>query len=107
MPCAAYVNFKEPEHAKTAVEALNGKPVLAGGASLRIDYYQRANKFLGGMMGLDRNELIQNTHFRVLFIKGIKRTVSIYYAITETRFYNRLITLFKLSEAALLFLNLN
>jgi len=81
MPCAAYVNFKDPADAKAAVEALNGKPVLAGGSSLRIDYYQRANKFLGGMMGLDRNELIQNTHFRVLFIKGIRRTVSTYFGI--------------------------
>jgi len=76
MPCAAYVNFQDAAQAKAAVEALNGKPVLPGGPGLRIDYYQRANKFLGGMMGLDRNELIQNTHFRVLFIKGIRRTVS-------------------------------
>lgn len=28
------------------------------------------------MRGLDRNELINNTHYRVLFIRGIRKTVS-------------------------------
>lgn len=28
------------------------------------------------MMGLDKTELLNNTHFRVLFIKGIKKSVS-------------------------------
>jgi len=76
LPCAAYVNFKDQTQADAAVAALNGKAVLPGANQLRIDYYQRANKFLGGLLGLDRNELIQNTHWRVLFIKGIRRSVS-------------------------------
>lgn len=42
---------------------------------MRIEPYQRANRFLGGMMGLNRQELISNTHFRVLFIKGLYKTV--------------------------------
>ena len=37
---------------------------------------QRANKFLGGLNGLKREELIKNTHWRVLFIRGISSTVS-------------------------------
>ena len=76
LPCAAYVNFKEQTQAKSAMEALNGKSIIEGGQTIRIDYYQRANKFLGGMRGLDRTELINNTHFRVLFIKGIHKNVS-------------------------------
>jgi len=76
LPCAAYVNFKEPEQAKAAVEGLDGKPVLAGGNTLRVAFYQRANKFLGGLLGLDRNELLSNTHWRVLFIKGLHKSVS-------------------------------
>ena len=63
--------------AKAAIEGLNGKSIIAGGNSLRIDYYQRANRFYGGMLGLDRNELINNTHFRVLFLKGMRRNVSL------------------------------
>lgn len=31
---------------------------------------------MGGLMGLNRDELIQNTHFRVLFIKGLYRSVT-------------------------------
>jgi len=59
--------------AKAAVTALNGKEILPGSATLRIDYYQRANRFYGAMLGLDREELINNTHYRVLFIKGINK----------------------------------
>ena len=76
MPCSAYVNFATEEQAKAAMTALNGKQILAGSNSLRIEFYQRANKFLGGFMGLSREELIQNTHFRVVFIKGLFKTVS-------------------------------
>jgi len=31
---------------------------------------------MGGFMGLDRKELIQNTHYRVLFIKGLYKHIS-------------------------------
>jgi hypothetical protein len=31
---------------------------------------------MGGLLGLDKKELITNTHFRVLFIRGIRKTVS-------------------------------
>ena len=76
LPCSAYVNFADASAAKAAIHSLNGQPIIKGGNTLRIDYYQRANKFLGGMLGLDRNELINNTHFRVLFITGINKNVS-------------------------------
>jgi RNA recognition motif-containing protein len=76
LPCSAYVNFIDMDSAKAAIQGLNGKAIIAGGNSLRIDYYQRANRFYGGMLGLDRNELINNTHFRVLFLKGMRRNVS-------------------------------
>lgn len=58
MPCAAYVNFMTEDQAQNALNALNGKQILAGSNCLRIDFYQRANKFLGGFMGLSREELI-------------------------------------------------
>jgi len=34
---------------------------------------------MGGFMGLDRKELINNTHYRVLFVKGLYKHVSIYF----------------------------
>ena len=58
------------------MNALNGTVILPGTNSIRIDFYQRANKFLGGLNGLKREELIKNTHWRVLFIKGINPTVT-------------------------------
>lgn len=76
LPCSAYVNFKDQTQARAAKEAMNGQSLIPG-QTLRIDFYQRANKFLGGMIGLDRKELINNTHFRVLFIRGIKKSVSL------------------------------
>ena len=59
---------------------------------MRIEFYQRANKFLGGFMGLSRDELIQNTHFRVLFIKGLYKNVS------RQKWYNALKLLFLFNE---------
>lgn len=59
-----------------AVNDLNGKMILPGTNPLRIEPYQRANRFLGGMVGLNRQELISNTHFRVLFIKGLYKSVT-------------------------------
>ena len=58
MPCAAYVNFATEEQAQKAQEELNGKQILPGTNSLRVEFYQRANKFMGGLMGLSREELI-------------------------------------------------
>ena len=77
LPCSAYVNFQEQSMAEAALNALNGTVVLPGTNSIRIDFYQRANKFLGGLNGLKREELIKNTHWRVLFIRGLGSTVSI------------------------------
>mmetsp|Transcript_3696 Transcript_3696/g.6293 ORF Transcript_3696/g.6293 Transcript_3696/m.6293 type:complete len:322 (+) Transcript_3696:917-1882(+) len=74
-PCSAYVNYGSEEDAKAAIEGLNGKCVLTGSRPLRIEFYQRANRFLGGFQGLDRKQLIENTHFRVLFIRGLSRTL--------------------------------
>lgn len=58
------------------MQALNGKRLLAGSNCLRIEPYQRANRFFGAMVGLNRHELISNTHFRVLFIKGLYKHIS-------------------------------
>lgn len=76
LPCSAYVNYQSEEQAAFAVQELNGKRLLPGANPLRIEPYQRANRFLGGMMGLNRQELISNTHFRVLFIKGLYKHIT-------------------------------
>ena len=76
LPCSAYVNFSKEEHAIEAMNDLNGKTILKGTNPIRIEFYQRANRFMGGFMGLDRKELINNTHFRVLFVKGLYKHVS-------------------------------
>lgn len=47
-PCAAYVNFKTEAEAQSAINGLNGVCVLPGSKPLRIEFYQRANRFLGG-----------------------------------------------------------
>jgi len=75
-PCSAYVNFADESSAKAALDALNGTVLLPGTNSIRIDFYQRANKFLGAMMGLKKEELIKNSHYRVIFIASIKSDVS-------------------------------
>jgi hypothetical protein len=59
------------------MKGLNGKQILQGTNSIRVEFYQRANRFMGGFMGLPRNELINNTHWRVLFLKGLYKSVSI------------------------------
>ena len=75
-PYTAYVNFKTQEQAQAAIDGLNGVSVIPGCKPLRVDFYQRANRFLGGFQGLDKRELIENTHFRVLFIKGLNKNVT-------------------------------
>lgn len=58
------------------MRALSGRQLLQGGNHLRIEVYQRSNRFLGGLIGLNRHELISNTHFRVLFIRGLYKEVT-------------------------------
>lgn len=70
------MNFETEDQAASAVEELNGKRLHPGSNPLRIEPYQRSNRFLGGMMGLNRQELISNTHFRVLFIKGLYKSIT-------------------------------
>lgn len=55
---------------------LQGKQIITGANALRIEFYQRANRFMGGFMGLDRKELINNTHYRVLFVKGLYKHIT-------------------------------
>jgi len=64
------------QEAKAAMDELNWKCILPGTNPLKVDYYQRANRFLGAFSGLERSELINNNHFRVLFIKGLFRSVT-------------------------------
>jgi len=73
MPCSAYVSFTTQEEAQVALKELNGKEILKGTKSLRVEFYQRANRFIGA---IDKNELINNTHFRVLFVKGMFKDVT-------------------------------
>lgn len=75
-PCSAYVNMATEQEAKEAMDELNWKQILPGANPLKVDYYQRANRFLGAFSGLERSELINNNHFRVLFIKGLFRSVT-------------------------------
>jgi RNA recognition motif-containing protein len=70
-PCSAYVDFETHEQALAAQKALNGKQLLPGANFIRIEFYRKDNRFLGVHRGLDRNELIKNTHYRVLFIRGL------------------------------------
>jgi hypothetical protein len=76
MPCHAYVNMETHEQAMEAKTALNGKQLLPGTNYLRIEFYRKDNKFLGVHKGLDRKELITNTHYRVLFIRGLDFTLT-------------------------------
>ena len=54
MPCSAYVNMQTEDQAAMAVQKLNGKRLMPGTNPLRIEPYQRANRFMGPMMGLNR-----------------------------------------------------
>lgn len=58
------------------MRALSGRQLIQGGNVLRIEVYQKSNRFLGGLIGLNRHELISNTHFRVLFIRGLYKEVT-------------------------------
>jgi len=49
---------------------------MAGANKLRISFYQRANRFYGCQTGLNKSELLYNSHFRVLFIRGIYKEVN-------------------------------
>lgn len=74
--CSAYINFETHEQAKAAMEQLNGKQLVPGSENVRIEFYIKDNKFLGVHKGLNRQELINNTHYRVLFISGLYLHVS-------------------------------
>lgn len=39
---------------------------------IRIEFFNPENVFKGVQKGLDRNQLIENSHYRVLFIQGIQ-----------------------------------
>lgn len=74
-PCSAYVSFKTEDQARSAALEFNGKPIMAGANRLRVEPYQRANRFFGPLLGLNKHELISNTHFRVLFIRGLFKDI--------------------------------
>ena len=76
-PCTAYVNFETHEQALAAKTKLDGKQLLPGANFIRIEFYRKDNKFLGVYRGLDRTELINNSHYRVLFVRGLDFKVSL------------------------------
>ena len=76
LPCSAYISFRTEQQAKMCIEKFNGQAVESGGNYLRLEPYQRSNRFFGNQFGLPKEHLVNNTHFRVLFIKGLFKTVS-------------------------------
>lgn len=76
LPCSCYVSFRSETMAIRAMEEFNGKIIPPGFNRLRIEPYQRSNRFFGPLSGLNRYELISNTHFRVLFIRGLFKNVT-------------------------------
>lgn len=93
-PCSAYVNFETHEQAMKALKALNGRQLLPGSNFIRIEFYRKDNRFLGVHRGLDRNELLQNTHYRVLFIRGLNYAVSIFSCFNPIEIHFRVFTAF-------------
>lgn len=77
LPFSAYVNYASQKQAEDAMEALNGKQLLPDTKSIRIEFYQRSSRYLcGSHKGIDKNQLINNEHYRVLFIKGLDTQVT-------------------------------
>lgn len=73
---SAYVAYKTHPMALKAKQSLDGKCLTSGGEPIVVEFYSTQNKFTGLFKGLDREQLINNTHFRVLFMKGIDTKVS-------------------------------
>lgn len=73
---SAYVNFNSEEDAFTAKNAINGKSLAQGCPRIFVDFYQKSNRFPGVHRGLDRQELAENSHFRVLYLSGLYQQVT-------------------------------
>jgi len=54
-----------------AKEALDGQELIPGSGTIRIEFYRKDNQFLGVFKGLDKYQLLNNTHYRVLFLRGL------------------------------------
>lgn len=54
-----------------ARESLNYKVLIPGTDPIKVEFYIPQNQFKGVYRGLDRGELVSNTHYRVLFLKGL------------------------------------
>lgn len=67
----AYVAFKTHEQAQFAVTELDGKCLALGTEPIKVEFYSSSNKFLGLFRGLEKKQLVDNSHFRVLFLSGI------------------------------------
>lgn len=76
LSCSAYVNFNSEQHAQAAKNGINGKSLVAGCTPIYVDFYQKENRFPGVHKGLNRQELVENSHFRVLYISGLYRHVT-------------------------------
>ena len=76
LSCSAYVNFNSEEHALAAKNAINGRSLVPGCPPIYVDFYQKENRFPGIHKGLNRQELVENSHFRVLYISGLFEQVS-------------------------------
>lgn len=72
----AYIAFKTQEQASKALKSMNGIQLIPGTDPIKVEFYIPQNQFKGVYRGLDRNELVNNTHFRVLFLKGLSHEVS-------------------------------
>jgi len=70
------VAFKTQEQAEKAKKGLNGRMIVSGSEPIKVDSYNAQNKFPGLFRGLDPTQLVNNTHFRVLFLKGLDKQLS-------------------------------
>lgn len=74
LTCQAFVTYSTREEAEKAIESLNGKMLIPGMETLKVSLFNSHNQLQ--LKGLDRKQLVQNTHFRVLFIKGLNLEVT-------------------------------
>lgn len=65
---SAKITFSDADEAKEALDTLNGQVLCANTKPVRIAFFNPENVFNGVQRGLDRNQLIENSHYRVLFI---------------------------------------
>lgn len=80
------IRFRTEDQAATAISSLDGVALGPGQQPLRAEHFLKQARGPGLFTGLDKSELIQNKHFRVLYLKGIDLSVSQSPAMKVTHF---------------------